>query len=354
MKKSKPPKIDLTGYRYAPALPAIELMSYALITPIWRLRTKENRKIASSLTELTVLIGVNLENEQYAKATSAHQNRMRDYSVINVLIFIMLYLSIAILMLAFIVFTIIFMIHTNVHLPSYISGKYTSWITTAIFLLIFFILVRLAFRVTNTLLDRYYADSLAYTACLNLLIHLMKENSLMLNRERQHLLIRIRGLRRYLILLSYQYPTGDLGLKNWAHSQFQQMVSFILEKESQIIAPLADTQSKMIAELHSLLVILLTAQYGEFNYTGAAETETSTLGQTDRRSWLLKSLGLVSPLLLLAANFFFKDQFQAIGFDNQVVALIGLAWFLLAIDANLNLGIVDRISGLAKAMRELR
>ena len=352
MRKSKPPKIDLTGYRYSPALPAIELLPYALITPIMRLRTKENRKLVSSLTELTALVGVNLENEQYAKAIHTHQNRMRVYFAINALISTVLYLSIGILALAFIVFTVIFM--SRVDTLRYISGKYASWIPTALFILVFFITFRLAFRVTTTVLDRYYADTLAYLACLNLFIHLNKENSLMLTRERQHLLIRIRGLRRYLTLLSYQYPTNELGSKNWARSQFKQMESFILEKESQIIAPLADTQSKIIAELHSLLLILLTAQYGEFNYAGAAETEMSAPGQTDRRSWFLKFLGLVTPLLLLAANFFFKGQLQALGFDNQVVALIGLAWFLLAIDANLNLGIVDRISGLAKAMRELR
>ena len=187
MKKSQMPKIDLTSYRYAPALPAIEIFPpYALISPIW-VRTKKNRKFVPSLTELTTLVGVNLENEQHAEAIKTHQNRMRVYFVVNALISSVLYLSIAILLAAFFVLTIIFMIRGNISLP--ISGKYTSWIPTALFILVFLITFRLAGRIATTLLDRYYADTLAYVACLNLLIHLMKDNSLMLTRDRQHLLI---------------------------------------------------------------------------------------------------------------------------------------------------------------------
>jgi hypothetical protein len=355
MKKSKPPKIDLTGYRYAPALPAIEFMSYSLINPIMRLGLKEYWKywkLAPSLTELTAFVGVDLENQQYAKAISTHQNRMRGYFAINGLISVTLYLFIGLLVLAFIVFAVIFM--SRGKLPSNIS-KYTSWVSTVLFLFVLFAALRLAGRISSTILDRYYADSLAYSACLNLYIHLLKENSLMLTRDRQHLLIRIQSLRRYLILLSYQYPTSELGSKNWALSQFKQMEAFVREKESQIIAPQADTQAKMSAELFSLLTILLTAQYGEFKYTSVSEAEEVASGQGIRtRGWLIRFLGHISPLILIAANYYFKDQFQAIGFDNQIVALVGLAWLLLALDAILNLGIVDRITGLAKAMSELR
>jgi uncharacterized membrane protein len=352
MSKSKPPKIDLTGYRYYSILPAIELTPVALINPLKRSHTKWSRKIAPSLTELSALVGINLENEQYAKAISTHQNRMMFYFAINGLLASVVYLAIGAVLLFFVVFTFIIMSRGDI--PPSLSRN-TSWITTILFFFVFGTILQLAGRISSTILDRYYADSLAYLACLNLIVHLNKENSLMLTRERQHLLIRVRGLRRYIILLSYQYPTRELGSKNWAHSQFKQMETFIREKESQIIAPQADTQSKISTELYDFLKILLTAQYGDFKYQSVPESEETVQTQENQtRSWVIRFLGLISPIILIIVNYYFKEQLQAIGLDNQIVALVGLAWLLLALDANLNLGIVDRIASLAKAMRELR
>lgn len=352
MKKSSPPKIDLTGYRYSSMLPAIELTPIALINPIRRLGSKWNQIPNPTLSELTALVGIDLENEQYAKAINTHQNRMRFYFIVNAVLAAVLYFAIALLAIALIVLMVFFVNRGSI---VWGNSKFLSWIYLILFYVIIAISFRLAGRISSTILDRYYADSLAYSACLNLFIHLNKENSLMLTRERQHLLIRIRGLRRYLILLSYQYPTSELGPTNWARSQFKQMEMFVREKESQIIAPQVDTQSKMSAELYNLSKILLMAQYGEFRYESISEMDEVAITQEIRtKGWLIRFLGLISPLILLAVNYYFRESLQAIGFDNQIVALVGLAWLLLALDANLNLGIVERITSLAKAMRELR
>jgi len=353
MGKSKSPKIDLTDYRYISASPSLQLFSYALIAPIIKAGKKRGWNPAISLTDLTTLIGVDLSNEQNAEAVQTHQNRMRSYLWINALVSMSMYISVVFILLG----SIVVSLATNPgFMLLYIAGRwYAPWVTGMVLIIIYFIILRLVGRVSSTILDRYYADSLAYVACLNLFVQLTKENTLILTKERQRLLHRIRGLRRYLILLSYQYPTNELGIENWARSQFRKMEAFTREKESQIIAPQVDTQSKMSGELYGLLNILLTAQYGEFKYDGISEAEELVQTQeTRKRSWLIRLLGLVSPIILLAANYYFKAQLQALGFDNQIVALIGLAWLLLALDANLNLGFVDRITSLAKAMRELR
>jgi len=351
MGKNKQPKIDFTGYRYYRIMPPVELTPIALINPLKRLHTRWSLNLVPTLTELTALVGIDLENEHYAEAINTHQKRMKFYFAINALLSSMVYLAIGITFIAFIFLSVIIISRGNI--PTSLS-KYTSWVTTILFYIVLGISFQLAGRISSTILDRFYADSLAYLSCLNLIVHLNKVNSLMLTRERQHLLLRIRGLRRYLILLSYQYPTSELGSNNWARSQFKRMEVFILEKESQIIAPQADTQKQMSAELYDLLQILLIAQYGEFKYASIAETEETVSEQESKKNWLIRLLGLAGPFLLLATNYYLKDQIEAIGFDNQIVALIGLAWLLLALDANLKLGIVDRITNLAKAMRELR
>lgn len=354
-KKSKSPKIDLAVYRYFNAIPAFEELSqpYALVNILHRV---DKKKRFLSLAELTALMGVDLENEKFAKAVKAHDNRIRAYRLISFLINLVLYLSIFILFLTVIISVIVLagLFSAPIHLSQGFVSNLIGFLFMIIMIVVVMTALRLAYRITSTIIDRYYSDTLAYSACLFLLIHLTKENALMLVNERQRILNRIRTLRRYFLLLPYQYSVTELESTNWARIKFKQMENFIREKEGQIVAPLADTQAKIIDDFQSLLLILLTAQYGEFKYTSVVETELTALAQTDRRGWFLKSVGLITPLLLLTANFFFKDQFQAIGLDNQVVALIGLAWLLLAIDANLNLGIVDRITGLAKAMRELR
>ena len=351
MGKNKLLKIDPTVYRYYPIMPLVEFTPIALINPLKRLDNNQRFKTVPNLTELTALAGINLDNEQYAEATKTHQNRMRIYFMINALLSIAVYLAVGLLFIAFVIVSVIIISRGNI--PASLS-KYTSWVTTVLLFIVVSISFQLAGRISSTILDRFYADSLAYLSCLNLIIHLNKPNSFLLTRERQHLLLRIRGVRRYLILLSYQYPTSELGSNNWARGQFKRMEAFILEKESQIIAPQADTQKQMSAELYDLLQILLTAQYGEFKYTSITETEESVPEQGQQSNWLVRLLGLTGPFLLLATNYYFKDQIEAIGFDNQVVALVGLAWLLLALDANLKLGIVDRITNLAKAMRELK
>ena len=68
---------------------------------------------------------------------------------------------------------------------------------------------------------------------------------------------------------------------------------------------------------------------------------------------IMKLLATLFPLVLLILMYFLPSQFEFLGIEKRVVALISLAWLLLAIDANLKLGVVDRVSSLAKAFKDL-
>jgi hypothetical protein len=185
----------------------------------------------------------------------------------------------------------------------------------------------------------------------------MKENALILPADRKQILTRIRTLKKYLVLLSYQYAGSNPPTNSWADRQFKLIKRFVEEKEWQITAPLTDTHSKILGELQSLVEILMTARYGDFKFksTATASNEEPVMNHLSHIfRGVLKLLGIITPLLLLIGIYFFPEQFRTLGFDNKVVALVCLAWLLLAIDINLNLGIAERVGELVKAFRELR
>jgi hypothetical protein len=59
------------------------------------------------------------------------------------------------------------------------------------------------------------------------------------------------------------------------------------------------------------------------------------------------------PVGLILIMLFYPDITKSLGIENRVISLIALVWFFLAIDANLKLGVFDRIVTAAKAIREL-
>jgi hypothetical protein len=120
----------------------------------------------------------------------------------------------------------------------------------------------------------------------------------------------------------------------WAGRQFKRMEAFVEAKENQIIAPTAASQTEIFAELRSLVEILLT-------------------GRPPRLAGVLKFLGLITPVFLVLAVFFFPEQLSFLGIERNVISYISLAWLLLAIDASLKLGIVQGLSNLAKSIKDL-
>ena len=313
-----------------------------LLSPIRRESSNE-KDSELPLKELGGALGMNIKNETVASSFARGQRRFDLYKRLYLSFSVIGYLLIGVPM--FIFLAAVFAL----------SGiNYNNWALIPI-LMLFYMCYKLSNRIVSVLLDRYYADTLSFVTCLYLLANVAKQDALAQPQDRKQLLARIRGLRKYLILLPHQFATSSLPQTSLAPTQFRSMAEFTEEKENEIIAPCASTQLELFAELQAFSDVLLTANYGEFKYKSSAlaETPTSSDSSTGALTGILKLIGTVLPLALLLFMYFFPAQFSFLGIENKVVALVSLAWLLLAIDANLKLGIVDRVSSLAKAFRDL-
>ncbi len=347
-------KTDLPAYRFRNIILVLEwLTPLQLTNPLMRERRENEKNSIPSLKELGIIVGLDFENEFNTAALEEHQRRFKLYQQRNNWLTWILYLLIGAPALMVILRALIF-----AGLPAIGKGSIFSDVIFYIFLFTSaYIAINAANRLASAWIDRDYAGTLAFVTCLYLLTHLTKTNLLAFTKDRQQLLIRMRGLKKYLALLPYEFAVLDSPAESWARLRFKYMAAFVDAKENQIIAPLANTQTEMIAEIQPLLNILLTGRYGEFTFESPAAA-SAAVSTTDApvSIWnrILKFLGSVTPLFLLIAMFLYPDQFKILGLDNNTIGLISLAWLLLAIDANLKLGIVDRLGMLAKTFKDLK
>ena len=318
-----------------------------LLSPARKKGYKSDKQSIPTLAELGAAMGLNTENKTIKETLKCHQDRFRSYQFLHQLLSFVVYLLIG---------SLIFLL---VVLLAYVIIGDANTNFTILFLLplliLFYIAIRISQRIVSAILDPRYADTLSFVSCLYLLANLAKNNPLVNFRDRKQLLSRIRALKKYILLIPNQYSVDEIPTDGWARKQFKRLAQFTEEKENQIIAPLANSQRDLFEEITQLLNILLSGNYGEFKYEAKASSEAAIPKNIFSvvTGGILKFLGTVIPIVLLVVMYFFPEQFKFLGIDNKIVSLVSLAWLLLAIDANLKLGIVDRIIGLAKAMKEL-
>jgi len=301
------------------------------------------------LSELGAVVG--LTSEKHKKSLSDHQKRYIAYKILNQIISIVLYLVIGIVGFAIVGLSILM---TGILLS--VNSSLVSGAIAILYILSILLSLQISIRITSTVLDRYYADTLSFVTALYLLLEIHQEDALLLPTQRGIVLKRIRALKRIITLLSYQYTSGSSTSTGLAQDIFRKMEFFVSEKEDQVLAPSTRTRSTLEKELMSLVEILLTSQYGEFKY-GKKIPEKNEI-QTTRSIRIVRGtiriVGFVIPLFILIGLMAYPDQLSFIEPYNNIVALVCFFWLLLGIDANLNLGVVDRITGLAKTMKDLR
>jgi len=221
--------------------------------------------------------------------------------------------------------------------------------------LIFFvyIVLVLGIRIAYAVLSKSYADSLAAQSAFFFMIEIMHEKALESYESRRSLQGKLVALRRYVLMISSQYkstvPESDI----WISSHFEKMGQYILEHEKLIVAPKADSLDILRRDFYKLVKILIGGQYGDFN----AETQPINMPEKSRTSRVLGAvigfIGLVVPTLILYVLYTNPGRIESMGVNTGTITLIAFAWFLLTVDASLKLGIVERITGLAKAIRDL-
>ena len=99
----------------------------------------------------------------------------------------------------------------------------------------------------------------------------------------------------------------------------------------------------------------LSGNYGEFDWTRVSmPPATAPNLRASLTPVLLRFLGIVSPLIFLGLLLWRRSELEYVGIGSNIVALIFISWFLLAIDAALKLGIVAGIINLAKEIKSLK
>jgi hypothetical protein len=222
-----------------------------------------------------------------------------------------------------------------------------------LFLLFVYVVFATVIRVGNAALSKRYADSLAAVLGFYFIIDLMYDKALSTSENRRYLQNRLVSLSRYVLLIGTQFESKAPDSDMWIASHFKKMEQYILEHERLIVAPKADSLAVLRQDFYKLMKILISCQYGDFNpeYTPASAPEKK---KTSRLlSGILSFVSLIVPTLILYILYTDPQRIIDMGLKTSSVGLIGLAWMLLTVDAILKLGIIDKVVGMAKAMRDL-
>lgn len=211
----------------------------------------------------------------------------------------------------------------------------------------------LAMRIASVLVDKHFADTLALISAIYLIVFLEKEDSLTAPEVRRKILDRMRTLRKYIILLARTFVNED---EVWLYQHMRKIENFVHEREYWVIAPQQQTSHELRNDFSFLLDILASGQYGRFEWN---KDEIIPEAQKPRPAdgiWtkLVRVVLTITPFLLLTVLYFVPEKIVEIGIDTTTIFSICIVWILVVADSYLQLGIVDRASGLAKTMKDLR
>lgn len=337
---------DLSMYHFTRIFISLEYPLH-LLSPLKR-DDKDRKKSEFSLIELGGVLGMDIQDNAVKSAFNRQQSRLNTYKRLSIGFSSTVYVLIGVFISLIFICLVSFL-----GISDFISNN-ISIVLYPYFIMSGYVGYKSANRMVSAVLDRHYADMLSFVTCLYLFANLARENVLAQSRDRKQLLARIRALRQYLILLPHQFSASDLPPSGLVLTQFRCMAEFTEDKENQIIVPCANSQNDLFVEFHALLEILLSMNYGEFRYKSPTEATLPPSKDSNRVFiGVLKFLGSVFPLALLLLVYFFPEQIHFLGIDSKVIVLVSMAWLLLAIDANLKLGIVERVSSLAKVFKDL-
>lgn len=349
---NKLPKFDLSNFRYIRRINLFDTDSrYSLRHPVklGYANPKYFRDLRPDLIDLGKSIG--LTKEDQIKFITGHSKRFRVFKSINEVLGLLFYLLLAILG---IVVLIVILAKLGIISLAIIS-KSNQTLQIIVNILTFIVAltaIQMADRISSVILDKRYADTLSFVSCLNLVVQLARKEILSTSEDRFLTLRRVRGLRNYIILLKYQHLGTNVETNNWIQTQFTEMEYFVEEIEKQIITPTIKTRENILVVLLPFLNVLMTEQYGDFKFKNRSKSKVS---KTEHPiSNRLRITRIAIPLFLLLAVFLFRSQLQFLEPYTGLVSLVLIISLLIAIDTNLNLGVLDRFSNIAKAIKELR
>ena len=122
------------------------------------------------------------------------------------------------------------------------------------------------------------------------------------------------------------------------------------------MAPKDGTLSQLRHDFYELAKMYIIGNYGEFSWPESQPPTDVLPIKIRQRLWvaLPRFLGVVLPLILMGLLLWKRKQIEFVDINFNIVALIFIAWLLLAIDASLKLGIVSGVVGLAREIKSLK
>jgi len=214
-----------------------------------------------------------------------------------------------------------------------------------------------ASRIILAITDQYYAEMLCTAQLFHILVALERENVLKIPSRKRELLTRINYLANKVVLLGYGFLKQHSQSQEWCQQHFKHIEAYLRERERWVIAPREYTLQALRRDFHALTVMFVSGRYGDYDWqVGSPEAvNLPSLSLPERiTNAVLRILGLATPIAILAFMILMPQQFSQLGVDRQIVSIFAVAWLLLAIDAILKLGVVERITDLARAIRDLR
>lgn len=211
----------------------------------------------------------------------------------------------------------------------------------------------LSIKIVGVLLDKRYADSLVMLSSLYLIIDLNQPDELINPEFKRRILERIHILRKNIILLSQTFTDVNSGGNQEAIARLKDIEGYISEREGWVITPKKNTLGLLRKDFDKLAMLLISGQYGEFKSkvkSKKVETVSVPLTFTDK---VLHLIFFLFPYILLLILYFKPEYIVNLGLNITTVFLVCIAWILITIDARLKLGFVERVTGLAKTMKEL-
>lgn len=211
-----------------------------------------------------------------------------------------------------------------------------------------FIIIRLGILVAG----RVYASTLCLLACIYIILELEQDDILSIDRLKKRLLNRIDFLARYIPLVGTNFSHGDPSVREWTSQYFRTIQNYVHHLERRVIAPKSDTLQELREDFYKMAGVLLYGNYDEIDWKSDTRDKVQTPAQ--RIGSIFQgfiSIGI--PILLLAVVIFNPGLIPA-SLGTEKISLIAIAWFLIAVDVNLRLGVIDRVLDIAKAIKELK
>lgn len=222
-------------------------------------------------------------------------------------------------------------------------------------LLFTFVIVRVAFRLGSVLTNKNFAESLCVMVVVFIIVDLSRDDILTDPKKKKRLLIRLDDLARVTRLLAFRYASRNERNQQWINSHFSRLQQFILERARWAVAPMDCTLDDLRQDFYELAKMYVEGNYGAFSWgTQDDLTERSLTWKTRVFAILPPFVGIVVPLILMVPLLRKPAYLESVGISSNIMALILIAWLLLAVDGALKLGVVAGIANLAKEIKSLK